>query len=104
MFLKDAFLTLATTLNINNLAETIPKSPSVSCSKENPWYYGEEFMRYLRLSDFNGLSGHIEFDSTTGCRKNLTIRIVDLIKDGISLVSNSHIITNEMKIRINFNS
>ena len=89
---------MATTLNINNLAETIPNSPSVSCCKENPWHYGEEFMRYLRLSDFNGLSGRIEFDSTTGFRKNLTIKIVDLIKDGISLVSNLHYYLNEMKL------
>ena len=53
---------------------------------ENAWSYGEQFMKYLRLSDFNGLTGRIEFNQMTGYRKNITIGIVDLIKDGLSLV------------------
>ena len=53
---------------------------------EEAWDYGEKFMKYLRLSDFNGLTGRIEFNQMTGYRKNMTIGIVDLIKDGLSLV------------------
>jgi hypothetical protein len=60
--------------------------PVVSCEKETPWTYGVEFMRLLKMTNFNGLSGHIEFDATSGFRSNVTLTIVDKTKTGVDLV------------------
>ena len=81
----DAFFILASTINLNNLYEKIPKSHTVSCEKEIKWDYGDEFIDNLKSTDFNGLSGPIQFDSVTGHRQNLTLDIVDLTKQGLSL-------------------
>ena len=65
----------------------IPVTPSVSCDAETKWNFGDRFMTYLKTTKTTGLTGHIEFDEKTGLRKNLTIHIVDLIKNGLSLVT-----------------
>ncbi len=62
-------------------------SSSVNCQDENKWEYGAEFMKFLRQTKISGLSGEIQFDQESGQRKNLTFRIVDLVKTGLSLVS-----------------
>ncbi len=84
----DAFLLLANTIDRHNLADIIPVSPKVSCEKETKWYFGDDFMNYLKMSKVQGLSGNIEFDQQTGFRKNLTLHVVDLSKRGVSLVGN----------------
>lgn len=66
----------------------MPGSPSVSCEAETKWHYGDEFMSFLKKSSITGLSGKIEFDQVTGMRKNLTMQIVDLSRNGVSLVGN----------------
>ena len=87
-FIYDAFLLLANTIDRHNLADILPGSPSVSCEAETTWSYGDEFMAFVKMSSITGLSGKIEFDATTGCRKNLTMHIVDLARNGVSLVGN----------------
>ena len=58
----------------------------MSCSNDKPWMFGAEFIKYLKLSNFKGLSGHMEFDQKTGYRKNLKLSIVDKTKTGVDLV------------------
>lgn len=77
---------LANTIDRQNLADLIVQSPTVSCQRETPWSFGEEFMRNLKMSQFNGLSGYIQFDPNTGYRTNLTLSIVDKTKTGVDLV------------------
>lgn len=62
-------------------------SPIVSCDKETPWSFGNEFIKMLKMTNFNGLSGHIEFDPASGFRTNVTLAIVDKTKTGVDLVS-----------------
>ena len=87
----DSFLVLANTIDKYNLVDIIPASPSVSCGwlhkNESAWEFGEQFMKHLKTTNLNGLSGHIEFDQQTGHRSNLTIDIVDLAKNGLALVN-----------------
>ena len=85
MFIYDAFSLLANTLDKHNLVDLIVESPKISCSLGQPWFNGPLLMKYLKMADFNGLSGHIEFDQNTGFRKNLTISIVDKADVGVDL-------------------
>lgn len=86
VFIYDAFSLIANTIDRQNLAEVIPSAPSVSCAKEQPWFFGTDFLRSMKLSNFNGLSGHIEFDLVKGYRKNITLSIVDKTKAGVDLI------------------
>jgi hypothetical protein len=86
IFIYDAFSLLANTIDRQNLADIIPASPVVSCDKELAWEYGSEFMKFLKMSKFNGLSGNIEFEEATGYRTNLTLSIVDKTRTGVDMV------------------
>ncbi len=88
----DVFLLLATTINLNGLVDKIPSSPSVSCANEIPWPFGNEMVKMIKQSDFYGLSGHVKFDSMTGDRQNFSLRIMDIAKDGLSLVNKMKLI------------
>ena len=85
-FIYDAFSLIAKAIDRHNLVEVFPSTSSVSCQKETPWLFGPEFIRFLKMSSFKGLSGQIEFDSFTGFRNNLTLSIVDKTKIGVDLV------------------
>lgn len=84
-FIYDAILLLSNTINKYNLTGLIPVHSSVSCKTETPWSFGSQLIKYLKMSNFNGLSGHIEFDEA-GLRTNLTISIVDRTKNSVDLV------------------
>ena len=60
--------------------------PVVSCDRETTWSFGKEFVKLLKMSNLNGLSGHIEFDMSTGMRNNISLAIVDKTKTGVDLV------------------
>ncbi len=78
---------LANTIDRHNLVDSLPVSFSVSCEHETKWEFGKKFNNFLRMSKINGLSGNIEFEPSTGFRKNLIFNIVDMTKNGLSLVS-----------------
>ena len=82
----DAFLLLAFTINNHRLVNELPASPSVSCSNEAAWSYGQQFIRLIKMNDFYGLSGHVKFNPATGSRTDFSIRIVDLIGEDLSIV------------------
>lgn len=86
IFIYDAFSLLANTIDKHNLVDQINTSPAVSCQRETEWAFGPELVKYLRMSKFNGLSGHIEFDQRTGFRTNLTLSIVDKTRTGVDMV------------------
>lgn len=87
-YIYDAFFLIANTIDKHNLVDLIPEIPIASCANERPWMFGSDFIKYLKLSNFKGLSGHIEFDQTSGYRKNLKFSIVDKTKAGVDLVKN----------------
>jgi hypothetical protein len=86
VFIYDAFSLIAHTIDKQNLADIIRTSPSVSCQKETPWPFGSEFIKYLKMGNFSGLSGNVEFDNATGYRTNFKLSIVDKTKTGVDLV------------------
>lgn len=86
-FVYDALLILSNTINKYNLIDSIPLIFNVSCETDTSWSYGPEIVNYLKLTNMNGLSGHIQFDASTGFRTNLTIPIVDKVKNSVDLVN-----------------
>lgn len=79
-FIYDAFLLLATSINLHELADKMPSSPAVSCQNERPWALGNDFITLLKMTEFYGLSGLIKFNQETGFRQNFSLRIVDEYK------------------------
>ena len=65
----------------------IQMSSSVSCKTGKQWPYGSILQKYLKISNFNGLSWHIQFDEETGSRTNLSFSLVDKIGNSIDIVS-----------------
>ena len=61
------------------------ESPKISCESGDPWLDGRYLMNHLKMNNFKGLSGNIQFDQQTGYRKNLTLAIVDKTKSGVDL-------------------
>ncbi len=93
---------LAKTIDRQNLIEVMHENPSVSCEKEIVWPFGSELLKLMKMSNFNGLSGHIEFDSLTGSRSNITLAIVDKTKTGVDLVYICLLLKNKFEILLTF--
>ncbi len=86
MFIYDAFLILANAIDQNNLIEQIAQSIPGSCENEMKWSYGEKFMSFIKMTNMNSVTGHIEFDENTGFRKNISLTLVDKTKYGVDIV------------------
>ena len=80
-------LLLTNTIDKYNLIDSINVTLNqVTCQQEIPWSFGTEFRNYLKSNVLTGLTGNIQFNNVTGLRTNLTISIVDKIKNVIDLV------------------
>ncbi|XP_069796201.1 glutamate receptor ionotropic, kainate 5 isoform X2 [Narcine bancroftii] len=52
----------------------------LSCSTSQIWQHGTSLMNYLRTVEYDGLTGHVEFNSK-GQRMNYTLRILEQGRD-----------------------
>jgi hypothetical protein len=86
IFIYDAFLLLSNTINKFNVVETIQYPEDFSCTNVLPWSYGIKLKSYLKMNVVNGLSGNLQFENSTGIRANLTLSIVDSIRNSVDLV------------------
>ncbi len=43
-------------------------------------------MNFIKMTNVNSVTGHIEFDENTGFRKNVSLTLVDKTKYGVDLV------------------
>nr|XP_005998054.1 PREDICTED: glutamate receptor ionotropic, kainate 5 [Latimeria chalumnae] len=53
----------------------------LSCNTPQIWPHGTSLMNYLRMVEYDGLTGHVEFNSK-GQRTNYTMRILEKSQDG----------------------
>ncbi|KAG8535302.1 hypothetical protein GDO81_028892, partial [Engystomops pustulosus] len=53
----------------------------LSCSTSQIWQHGTSLMNYLRMVEYDGLTGRVEFNSK-GQRTNYTLRILEKAGDG----------------------
>ncbi|XP_075772161.1 LOW QUALITY PROTEIN: glutamate receptor ionotropic, kainate 5 [Pelodiscus sinensis] len=53
----------------------------LACTSASIWQHGTSLMNYLRMVEYDGLTGHVEFNSK-GQRTNYTLRILEKARDG----------------------
>ncbi|XP_065142490.1 glutamate receptor ionotropic, kainate 5 isoform X1 [Paramisgurnus dabryanus] len=86
-----------------NRSQEIGVKP-LSCTSSLIWQHGTSLMNYLRMVEYDGLTGHIEFNSK-GQRTNYTLRILEKFKGGHKEIgiwySNNTLAMNSTSLDIN---
>ena len=77
---------MSSTINKFNQNALI-KSETASCDTITPWPPGLELMKLLKSTNLNGLSGNVQFEEKNGLRNNLTISVVDNVRNSLDLVN-----------------
>uniref|UniRef100_A0A8C6V100 Glutamate receptor n=1 Tax=Neogobius melanostomus TaxID=47308 RepID=A0A8C6V100_9GOBI len=55
---------------------------SLQCHRHKPWRFGGRFMSFIKESHWDGLTGRLSFNKTTGLRTDFDLDIVSLKEDG----------------------
>ncbi|CAN9503592.1 unnamed protein product [Ophioblennius macclurei] len=76
----DAVHVVVSAVRELNRSQEIGVKP-LSCSSPLIWQHGTSLMNYLRMVEYDGLTGHIEFNSK-GQRTNYTLKILEKHPDG----------------------
>ncbi|KAM6968004.1 glutamate receptor ionotropic, kainate 3 isoform 3-T3 [Aplochiton taeniatus] len=66
----------APTMNVNSL----------QCHRHKPWRFGGRFMSFIKESHWEGLTGRLSFNKTTGLRTDFDLDIVSLKEEGLEKV------------------
>ncbi|XP_062890013.1 glutamate receptor ionotropic, kainate 3-like isoform X2 [Mobula hypostoma] len=59
---------------------------SLQCHRHKPWRFGNRFMNFIKEAQWEGLTGRITFNKTTGLRTDFDLDIVSLKEDGLEKV------------------
>ncbi|XP_059810345.1 glutamate receptor ionotropic, kainate 3-like [Hypanus sabinus] len=59
---------------------------SLQCHRHKPWRFGSRFMNFIKEAQWEGLTGRITFNKTTGLRTDFDLDIVSLKEDGLEKV------------------
>uniref|UniRef100_A0A671Q7T2 Glutamate receptor n=1 Tax=Sinocyclocheilus anshuiensis TaxID=1608454 RepID=A0A671Q7T2_9TELE len=59
---------------------------SLQCHRHKPWRFGGRFMSFIKESHWDGLTGRLCFNRTTGLRTDFDLDIVSLKEDGLQKV------------------
>uniref|UniRef100_A0AAV2MAE4 Glutamate receptor n=1 Tax=Knipowitschia caucasica TaxID=637954 RepID=A0AAV2MAE4_KNICA len=59
---------------------------ALQCSRHKPWRFGGRFMSFIKESHWDGLTGRLSFNKTTGLRTDFDLDIVNLKEDGLEKV------------------
>ncbi|XP_077576474.1 glutamate receptor ionotropic, kainate 5 isoform X1 [Stigmatopora nigra] len=86
-----------------NRSQEIGVKP-LSCTSPQIWQHGTSLMNYLRMVEYDGLTGHVEFNSK-GQRTNYTLRILEKHRGGHNEIgiwySNNTLAMNSTSLDIN---
>ncbi|XP_045135924.1 glutamate receptor ionotropic, kainate 2-like isoform X4 [Portunus trituberculatus] len=80
----DAVRLFAKALDDLDRSRHIDVTP-LDCDGDNAWVHGNSLVNYMKWVQVNGLTGLIKFD-TEGFRRDVTLDIVELTKDGLTRV------------------
>uniref|UniRef100_A0A8C2B052 Glutamate receptor n=1 Tax=Cyprinus carpio TaxID=7962 RepID=A0A8C2B052_CYPCA len=61
---------------------------SLQCHRHKPWRFGGRFMSFIKESHWDGLTGRLCFNRTTGLRTDFDLDIVSLKEDGLQKEAN----------------
>ncbi|XP_069751924.1 glutamate receptor ionotropic, kainate 3-like [Narcine bancroftii] len=59
---------------------------SLQCHRHKPWRFGSRFMNFIKEAQWEGLTGRITFNKTSGLRTDFDLDIVSLKEDGLEKV------------------
>ncbi|KAG7335800.1 hypothetical protein KOW79_000493 [Hemibagrus wyckioides] len=101
--LFDAVHVVASAVQELNRSQEIGVKP-LSCSSPQIWQHGTSLMNYLRMVEYDGLTGRVEFNSK-GQRTNYTLHILEKHKLGHKQIgiwySNNTLVMNSTSLDIN---
>ncbi|XP_074542539.1 glutamate receptor ionotropic, kainate 5-like isoform X2 [Halichoeres trimaculatus] len=99
----DAVHVVVSAVRELNRSQEIGVKP-LSCSSPLIWQHGTSLMNYLRMVEYDGLTGHIEFNSK-GQRTNYTLKILEKHPGGHKEIgtwySNNTLIMNSTSLDLN---
>ncbi|XP_050786422.1 glutamate receptor ionotropic, kainate 5 isoform X2 [Gopherus flavomarginatus] len=78
--LFDAVHVVVAAVRELNRSQEIGVRP-LACTSASIWQHGTSLMNYLRMVEYEGLTGHVEFNSK-GQRTNYTLRVLEKARDG----------------------
>uniref|UniRef100_A0A8C2Z3X4 Glutamate receptor n=1 Tax=Cyclopterus lumpus TaxID=8103 RepID=A0A8C2Z3X4_CYCLU len=70
---------------------------SLQCHRHKPWRFGSRFMSFIKESHWDGLTGRLSFNKTSGLRTDFDLDIISLKEDGLESVSGGLNITEVPK-------
>ncbi|XP_056653004.1 glutamate receptor ionotropic, kainate 5 isoform X2 [Monodelphis domestica] len=76
----DAVHVVVSAVRELNRSQEIGVKP-LACTSSNIWPHGTSLMNYLRMVEYDGLTGRVEFNSK-GQRTNYTLRILEKSREG----------------------
>uniref|UniRef100_A0A1A8R5I5 Glutamate receptor n=2 Tax=Nothobranchius TaxID=28779 RepID=A0A1A8R5I5_9TELE len=56
---------------------------ALQCHRHKPWRFGGRFMSFIKESHWDGLTGRLSFNKTTGLRTDFDLDIISLKEDGL---------------------
>ncbi|XP_061090964.1 glutamate receptor ionotropic, kainate 3 [Conger conger] len=59
---------------------------SLQCHRHKPWRFGGRFMSFIKESHWDGLTGRLVFNRTSGLRTDFDLDIISLKEDGLEKV------------------
>ncbi|XP_051921872.1 glutamate receptor ionotropic, kainate 3 isoform X2 [Hippocampus zosterae] len=59
---------------------------SLQCHRHKPWRFGARFMSFIKESQWDGLTGRLSFNKTTGLRTDFDLDVVSLKEEGLEKV------------------
>ncbi|AWO96256.1 putative glutamate receptor ionotropic kainate 3 [Scophthalmus maximus] len=59
---------------------------SLQCHRHKPWRFGGRFMSFIKESHWDGLTGRLSFNKTTGLRTDFDLDIISLKEEGLEKV------------------
>uniref|UniRef100_A0AAQ6ICU9 Glutamate receptor n=1 Tax=Anabas testudineus TaxID=64144 RepID=A0AAQ6ICU9_ANATE len=65
---------------------------SLQCHRHKPWRFGGRFMSFIKESHWDGLTGRLSFNKTTGLRTDFDLDIISLKEDGLEKLHTFHLL------------
>ncbi|XP_043939770.1 glutamate receptor ionotropic, kainate 3 [Protopterus annectens] len=59
---------------------------ALQCHRHKPWRFGGRFMNFIKEAQWDGLTGRIVFNKTSGLRTDFDLDIISLKEDGLQKV------------------
>ncbi|XP_037640919.1 glutamate receptor ionotropic, kainate 3 [Sebastes umbrosus] len=59
---------------------------SLQCHRHKPWRFGGRFMSFIKESHWDGLTGRLSFNKSSGLRTDFDLDIISLKEDGLEKV------------------